>query len=182
MYPSINGIPEFLRQTGYQNPSDGRHCPLQMVYRTTDSLFEYLAHSPVISAQFNTLMGVYHQGRASWMDPGFYPVDQLMSPSPIGEYDVLLVDIGGGRGHDLSELRAKWPNLPGRLILQDQPAVLAEATNLHPSIEPMSHDFFTEQPIKGMSQLVSFAYCISIDLFILVSLIFFFPCSANSYG
>ncbi|GLB05080.1 hypothetical protein AtubIFM57258_011111 [Aspergillus tubingensis] len=120
-----------------------------MVYRTTDSLFEYLAHNPVIGAQFNTLMGVYHQGRASWMDPGFYPVDQLMSPSPIGEHDVFLVDVGGGRGHDISELRAKWPNLPGRLILQDQPAVLAEATNLHPSIEPMSHDFFTEQPIKG---------------------------------
>ena len=99
-------------------------------------------------------MSIYHQGRASWMDPGFYPVDRLLtptsSPTPNNNNNILLVDVGGGKGHDLNEFRSKWPTARGRLVLQDQPAVLAEATGLHESIERMPHDFFTEQPCKGM--------------------------------
>ncbi|SPB49209.1 unnamed protein product [Aspergillus niger] len=149
MYPPNLTIPKFLRQNHYQNPTDGRHCPLQMAFNTTDAFFEHLAHSPSLNTQFNNFMSVYHQGHASWMDPGFYPVDQLLHQFPTGNNDVLLVDVGGGKGHDLNELCTKWPNLPGRLILQDQPAVLAEATGLHSSIECMAHDFFAEQPVKG---------------------------------
>ncbi|RDK44403.1 o-methyltransferase [Aspergillus phoenicis ATCC 13157] len=149
MYPPNLTIPKFLRQNNYQTPTDGRHCPLQMAFNTTDAFFEHLAHNPALNTQFNNLMSVYHQGHASWMDPGFYPVDRLLHQFPTGNNDVLLVDVAGGKGHDLNELCTKWPNLPGRLILQDQPAVLAEATGLHSSIECMAHDFFTEQPVKG---------------------------------
>ncbi|OOF90203.1 hypothetical protein ASPCADRAFT_59926 [Aspergillus carbonarius ITEM 5010] len=148
-YPTVLAIPKFLRQTKYRNPTDIHHIPFQLGAHTACTFFEALADNPVLSAQFNNHMSIYHKGRTSWMDPGFYPVDQLQGDSPIGEDDVLLVDVGGGKGHDLNEFRTKWPTMPGRLILQDLPAVLAEATDLHPVIECMAHDFFTEQPIKG---------------------------------
>ncbi|RAL03000.1 S-adenosyl-L-methionine-dependent methyltransferase [Aspergillus ibericus CBS 121593] len=148
--PAIAAIPAFLRQTHYQNPTNGLASPFQQGFHTKDSFFEFLARDPILSAQFNNLMSVYHQGRASWMDPGFYPVDRLLTPTPTDtDPNILLVDVGGGKGHDLNEFRTKWPAARGRLILQDQPAVLAEATGLHESIERMPHDFFTEQPCKG---------------------------------
>ncbi|PYH92255.1 S-adenosyl-L-methionine-dependent methyltransferase [Aspergillus ellipticus CBS 707.79] len=145
----ILATPQFLQQTDYRNPSDGLHSPFQLGFGTKASFFEFLAQDPVVGAQFNNLMSVYHQGRASWMDPGFYPVQRLLEGVQVGTDDVLLVDVGGGKGHDLQEFRTKGPRVPGRLILQDQPAVIAEATGLHASIETMAHDFFGEQPIKG---------------------------------
>lgn len=92
-------------------------------------------------------MGGYRKGKASWMDPGFYPTEQL--GLAVKADDVLLVDVGGGLGHDLEELKAKHPQLPGRLVLQDRPEVVRQVQHVSKGIELMEHDFFTEQPIKG---------------------------------
>jgi hypothetical protein len=35
-----------------------------------------------------------------------------------------MVDVAGGRGHDLKKFRAKFPHAPGRLIVEDLPQVL----------------------------------------------------------
>jgi hypothetical protein len=61
----------------------------------------------------------------------------------------LLVDIGGGLGHDLAAFHARFPSLSGRLILQDLPAVINDIEELSPSIERTVYDFFTPQPVKG---------------------------------
>ncbi len=61
----------------------------------------------------------------------------------------LLVDIGGGLGHDLAAFHARFPSLPGRLILQDLAPVINSISDLPPSIERQVHDFFTAQPVKG---------------------------------
>lgn len=84
------------------------------------------------------------------MDVGFYDVPRLIS-TDVGDDGVLLVDIGGSVGHDLSEFRRKWPEARGRLILQDLPEVLDQARtmSLDKSIEIMDHDFFTQEPVKG---------------------------------
>jgi hypothetical protein len=85
------------------------------------------------------------------MDEGFYPVEEkLISGAKTGPEEVFIVDVGGNKGHDLEEFKSKWPNSPGRLILQDQPHVLKEITTLNRAVEPMVHDFYTPQPIKGM--------------------------------
>lgn len=84
------------------------------------------------------------------MDVGFYPVqDNLIQGARTGTDEVFLVDVGGNKGHDLEEFKTKWPEVPGRLILQDQPHVLAEIKSLNPAIEVTPHDFFKEQPVKG---------------------------------
>lgn len=75
--------------------------------------------------------------------------DKLIEGAKTSEDDVLIVDVGGNKGHDLEEFKSKWPNAPGRLVLQDQPHVLVDIQSLDPAIEPMVHDFFTEQTLKG---------------------------------
>jgi len=88
------------------------------------------------------------------MDVGFFPVqERLIEERNIIEDDVLLVDMGGSIGHDLSEFKRKWPDAPGRLILQDLPTVLCHAQGLDPAIQVTPHDFFTPQPVKGTSTL-----------------------------
>ncbi|KAJ5178356.1 uncharacterized protein N7500_001055 [Penicillium coprophilum] len=145
----VVALPAYLKQAGYVNPSNGKDCAFQRGYQTDLHFFEYLKENPVIASQFNNHMAFYRQGRPSWMDAGFYDVPSLIAN--VGQDDVLLVDIGGGLGHDISEFRRKWPDAPGRLVLQDTPELTAQSKKkqLHPSIEPMVHDFFTEQPIKG---------------------------------
>ena len=87
------------------------------------------------------------------MDPGFYPWEErLLSGCKDGKEDVLLVDLGGGLGHDLQELKDKGSSLIGerRLILQELlDKLLREAVKQRPWLEAMAHDFFTPQPIIG---------------------------------
>lgn len=151
----VMALPSHLRKTNLRNPTDGTDCAFQLGYDTKEHFFEFLGSHPIAAKQFNNHMSAYHQGRPSWMDAGFYDVPGLAEPAT-EDNCVLIVDMGGSLGHDLSELRRKWPHVPGRFILQDLPAVIkqAQTMKLHQSIEPMVHDFFTEQPIKG--KLASF--------------------------
>lgn len=85
------------------------------------------------------------------MDKGFFPVqEKLIDGAKIEDDSVFLVDVGGGWGHDLDEFRRKWPEAPGRIILQDQPHVIKDAAPEDKKIELTVHDFFTEQPVKGV--------------------------------
>ncbi|KAI9667482.1 MAG: hypothetical protein M1821_000298 [Bathelium mastoideum] len=61
---------------------------------------------------------------------------------------VLIVDVGGGKGHDLQQFISHYPESKGSFILQDLPEVIAEVNGLHSRITPMVHDFFTPQPVK----------------------------------
>lgn len=84
------------------------------------------------------------------MDEHFFPVqERLVKDASHGPDAVFITDIGGSIGHDLAEFAKKHPNAPGRLVLQDLPAVLGQIQSLDERIERMSYDFYTEQPIKG---------------------------------
>ena len=87
------------------------------------------------------------------MDEGSYPIkDRLAIGCREGGEEVFMVDVGGGLGHDLEELRAKCPELVKgkRMVLQDLKTPVRYAKKARPWIEAMAHDFFQEQPIKGM--------------------------------
>ena len=70
-------------------------------------------------------MSGYRQGKRSWMDEGFYPVNERLSHDAQNDDEnaVFLVDMGGGLGHDLEELKQKYPRIR-HLVLQDQPEVI----------------------------------------------------------
>ena len=74
--------------------------------------------------------------------------EELIQGASTEKDSVLLVDIGGGWGHDIVAFQKKYPT-NGRLILQDLPAVIKDARTLPPGIEAQGYDFFTTQPVKG---------------------------------
>ena len=45
-------------------------------------------------------------------------------------------------------LREKYPDIPGRVILQDLAPVVAQAIPAK-GVEAIPHDFWTQQPVKG---------------------------------
>ena len=59
---------------------------------------------------------------------------------------VLLVDIGGGVGHQSMELRSRYPQLQGDIVVQD----LRVTKELEfAGVRGMKYDFFTPQPIES---------------------------------
>ena len=82
---------------------------------------------------------------------GMYPFEQLVDSS-FPEDKPLIVDVGGGRGQAMVAIKQALPGLQGRLICQDRPWVLDSASQAElGGVEKMEHDFFTPQPVKGMT-------------------------------
>ena len=93
-------------------------------------------------------MSGQREGRADWLD--FFPFEkEILEGFDRGRDAVMAVDIGGGLGHEMLSLKKKFPNLPGKLIVQDLPRVIASIQDPNSAFEPMTHDFFTPQPVKG---------------------------------
>jgi hypothetical protein len=99
--------------------------------------------------RFGSMMTAWSVGRPRYMDEGYYPIqERLIEGSKQDDDAVFLIDIAGGRGHDLEGLKQAHPNIRGKLILQDRPEVIS-LVELSPGLEKMTHDFNTPQPIKG---------------------------------
>lgn len=126
--PSFFALPDLVSKNQYKNPIDHNDTAFQLGHNTEDHFFDYLNKNPERLAQMANHMAGYRTGRPSWMDPNFYPVEENLVKHARTEPDaVFLVDIGGGKGHDLQELYRKHPRLPGKLILQELKGVIEEA-------------------------------------------------------
>jgi hypothetical protein len=88
--------------------------------------------------------------RPSWIE--WWPIEErIFDPNvELDDSSPLLVDIAGGRGHDIQAFGRKFSDTNGRLILEDLPAVIDDIKQLDERIVRVKHDFFTPQPIKGM--------------------------------
>ena len=138
--------------TGYQNPRNTSIGPYQYGHQTPDDFWTMISKRPAMGIAFGNYLAGRKSDRLTWMDHGFYPVEEHLVEGVSGEGDaVLLVDVGGGIGTNLQEFHGKYPGLHGQLILQDKPEVIKEATGLDQSIRTMAHDIFMEQPVKGQS-------------------------------
>ena len=141
--PVVASLPEYFAVKGFQNPSDAFDGPWQYTKQTKDHYFDWIAKQPKLQEAFNTVMTISRLARGDeWFD--FYPVEEkLLVNLP---EDALLVDIGGGIGHDIIAFKNRFPNIEGKLIVEDLPIVAAEAKNLPAGIEAVGHDFFEPQP------------------------------------
>ena len=101
-------------------------------------------------ANFNTWMEAHRQGRKNWFH--IFPVERLDSPRISEDPDaVMLVDVGGGYGHDLEAFRNAFPESSGRLILEDIPKAVDELPDRRKFLmEAIKYDYCTPQPIIGM--------------------------------
>jgi hypothetical protein len=149
--PSFNGFPDYFKKSEYQmriTPSDG---PLQAAHKTDLPLFDWIVATPPHLADFSAFMSAYRAGKANWWDDGFYPVtERLIDGFDASKNEVLLVDVGGGRGHDVQLFAAQHASHPGKLVLQDRELVIASIEKQEDlPFACQAHDFFTPQPIKG---------------------------------
>ena len=100
---------------------------------------------PQVMRDFNLWMSVQRMGQKSWLD--VFPSQRFMqdetSEAP------LFVDVGGGIGHQCAALKARFPNIARQVVLQDLLGAIEHAIPTD-GVEPMVHDFWSEQPVKGM--------------------------------
>jgi hypothetical protein len=63
---------------------------------------------------------------------------------------VVLIDVGGGKGHCVNEIVETWPGVDGMFALEDLGSVLDGRTLVTEDVILKPYNFFKEiQPIKG---------------------------------
>lgn len=87
------------------------------------------------------------EGRTPWFH--HYPVQDALGDVSNNADTILIVDVGGGRGHDMEAFRSAFPQQEGKLIVQDLPTTIDDINHLASGVEAMKHDFFSPQPVKG---------------------------------
>ncbi|KAB8213402.1 S-adenosyl-L-methionine-dependent methyltransferase [Aspergillus novoparasiticus] len=142
--PTLARLPEYFREHHYLMPKEYSRSPMR--WAVGQSQFEWLAQQKHHQALFNSYMSSRRQGKSSWFD--VYLVGRLTHEALEHDDAVFLVDVGGNQGHDLIRFREKFPDLIGRLVLQDLPKAVASAPS-EEAIEAMGYNFLDPQPVKG---------------------------------
>lgn len=137
---------EYFEERNYTNPGDANDTPFQYAHNTKEGFFEWIAKHPADQEAFDSVMTMNRNlVETEWYET--FPVEEKLQASPDR---VVLVDIGGGVGHDVSHLKKKFPQLPGKLVVQELPAVVNGIKEPLPEgIETMAHSMFDPQPLKG---------------------------------
>jgi len=143
-YPVWQALPDFLKERKYQNVENVTDTALQKAWKTDLPLFTWYQTQPEKLAQFNKYMSIHHSGIAHWHE--VYPIEEKMKG--LEPEQVFFVDIGGGIGTQSIALRAKYPDLKNRVIVEDIPDTVAQVIP-HPGIETMAQNFFEPQAIIG---------------------------------
>ncbi|KAI1156346.1 S-adenosyl-L-methionine-dependent methyltransferase [Nemania diffusa] len=148
MLPISQG-PNWLKETGYQNPVDPQRGMFQAANHTDLPIFEWLTvpKNKELWDNANTFFEGDRGSRPSWLT--WFPAKDKFFPQGHRQDTPLLVDVAGGRGHDLMDFLAKYPDEPGPFVLQDQKPVLESALSLSPKIEKQVFDLFADSPVKG---------------------------------
>ncbi|KAI0472779.1 putative O-methyltransferase [Xylariaceae sp. FL0804] len=140
--------PKYLKEAGYRCPTDPHDGFMQYAFQTKLSTFQLFSSMPDVLRDFNLFMGSTMGARQYWVD--WFPVEErLLSGAEHAKDSALLVDVGGGKGHDLLAFHEKYSQQPGRLILQDMAPVLNNIESIDSAVELVAYDFFTPQPVKG---------------------------------
>lgn len=145
----------FLKKTKYQNPNDLLDSPWQYAVETKLSFFDWIGNNPDALDMFTNHMAGYTSQRGTWED--VYPIkERLLDGRDDVEniQDLVLVDLGGGAGHDLKRFAANFmPNFQKPcLVVQDLPEVIGQAKSdgsLPPTIKPVPVDLTKEPPVPG---------------------------------
>ncbi|KAL9610087.1 MAG: hypothetical protein Q9167_005196 [Letrouitia subvulpina] len=144
--PSMINLPSYLERNSYKVPQDVKTGPFADAWGGKNTWELYKAE-PWRGDIFNSFMTRWRENTRMWTD--IYPATSLCEQVDQTQNAVLLVDIGGNRGHVLKDFAQKRAG-KGRLILQDQPAALGDIESLKDQgIEAMPYDLFTTQPVQG---------------------------------
>lgn len=136
--PTVLGLPEATNAFKYGQGTD-------------ENLYGWLESHPVQKAAFHRYMEHHLSSLPTWLEAVDVPTEM---GAGIASQDIAFVDVGGDAGQQCLAFKAKFPTLPGRVILQDRPTVV-EMAIVPEGVEKMGYNYLIEQPIKGMSRLHS---------------------------
>lgn len=160
---SVNRLPDYFKAMKYVNPSSNKNAPWKWCIGKPDypgDAWDWFLELGLAAPNANFLTGLRLELPA-W--PELYDISRLLDGWD--EKTVLEVDVGGSKGKDVSDvaraIEAKFPEIArkieGRrpepsLIVQDRPETVnqgaADGTQHH-LVDPMPHDFFKTNPVKG---------------------------------
>lgn len=137
-------VPELIRNGKLSQFPSGPDERSPMQHACGDTMFGILSKEPRRKKIFDDYMEARRYSKEpKWLD--IFPADKLEAVPG----QVLIVDVGGGKGHDLVLFRQRFPHMTGEMIVQDLPRTFASLAEKPQGITLMEHDFFTEQPVKG---------------------------------
>jgi hypothetical protein len=99
---------------------------------------------------FNNSMAASVARERSIYDKGFASVFPFEAELAWGSpEDTVPVDVGGGYGQVLEDIRTNIPSLKGKMVLEDLPKTIERAKELE-NLDKVAYDFFNElQPVVG---------------------------------
>ncbi|KAJ9325574.1 hypothetical protein DTO027B5_6314 [Paecilomyces variotii] len=147
--PSVLAMPDFFAENGYQDIESITNTPFQKAHNTTLSCFDWFVQNP---KQFESMQKVMAAFESADWTVGFDLFEseaKKVSPtSPQPSEKPFFVDVGGGHGHQCIQLGKRYPNLLGRLVLQDLPAAINKLSPME-GVKAEAHNFFEKQPVAG---------------------------------
>lgn len=137
-------LPEFLAETKYADITDNTKTPLQKAFNTDLPGFIWFPNQPKPFEDFQRFMTVQRNGAAPWLS--IFPFKELL-----GDFHgkTVFVDIGGGFGHQCIAVKETFPELAGKIVLQDLPQALQHVPSID-GVEVVVHSFFKPQVAKGI--------------------------------
>lgn len=151
----FEAVPRYLKSHNYQNPTNPVDSPWQEGYETKDHPFVWLQSNPGHFGLFMQWVALSRGGLPSWLDT--FPLQEVVGQKTDKD-TVLFVDVGSALGHQSIEVRKRFPDLAGRIIIQDTAQVIGMAQPGH-DIETQIYDFFTPQPVKGKRLALHLVSC-----------------------
>jgi demethylsterigmatocystin 6-O-methyltransferase len=149
--PCFQALPEVLKRDDYRNPSVSTTTAFNAAHKTDLPLYQWRPSDPALGTAFLAFMKGQRAEQKHWTDT--FPFALLEMPDKDrARSRVLFVDVGGAGGHQCVALRDVMGKDAGVMVLQDQEEVIdrAEQSSLRQlGVEPVAHDFFLEQPVKG---------------------------------
>ncbi|EHA47714.1 hypothetical protein MGG_03813 [Pyricularia oryzae 70-15] len=148
--PVFLAIPPFFERHGYKLITDINDTPFQMAHNTKLDPWTWGKERP---ERYQDFLGWMEHARDG--DPSFLDSVDLGGFFESSHKDTLLfVDVSGSRGYVTTAVRERYSNVPGRVVLQDQPHIVdLVKKDVRPelkTIELQGHDFFTgATPLKG---------------------------------
>ncbi|KAJ5090818.1 hypothetical protein N7532_009502 [Penicillium argentinense] len=141
-------MPDFFKETKYQDVTSNKYIPFHKAFNTNLSCFDWLIQHPEHFTPFQKAMTSIEG--SEWTE-GFdlleSEIKKLPSTAAQSSERTFLVDIGGGHGHQSIQLGQKYPNVLGRLVLQDLPTTVENLAIEGVKVE--AYDFFQKQPLVG---------------------------------
>ncbi|PWY80161.1 O-methyl transferase B [Aspergillus eucalypticola CBS 122712] len=133
----------WLKENNYPDIQDNVRTPFHKALNTDVPAFIYMQQNPEALGYFVEHMMSNRAGMPTFLDA--YPV--LEKATGLSPERALFVDIGGGLGHQAIGFKQRYPQLEGRVIVQDLAQTLAHAIDF-PGVEKQTYDFFTPQVVK----------------------------------